>query len=151
METLSCSIEINSTVENVWKKMLEYDTYTIWTKPFHPYSNYEGSWEQGNEIKFVATAEDGTSEGMYSIIKENKPFERISIEHKGIIKNGVVYTEGEDVEKWVPTYENYNFNHVNGVTTVDVEMQVPAECISDFLKTWEKALKELKTLCETNV
>ncbi len=148
MAEVNYSISIKSNVQTVWDTMLAPNTYNEWTKAFHPGSSYEGSWEQGSEIKFIAVNENGTSEGMYSIVKENVPFKKISLEHKGIIKDGMVDTESEEVKKWAPSYENYIFNDNGDSIVILVEMQVPEEYVEQFARMWNKALEALKALCE---
>lgn len=148
MVAVNYSIEIKSDVQTIWDTMLAPDTYNQWTKAFHPGSSYEGSWEQGSEIRFVAQGENGKSEGMYSFVKENVLHKKISLEHKGIIKDGIVDTESEEVKKWAPSYENYTFT-VNGDSVeVLVEMQLSEEYVEHFDGMWKKALQALKELCE---
>jgi hypothetical protein len=148
METIQFSILINAPKEKVWHTMLDKPTYSEWTKAFHEGSDYEGSWEKGNEIRFVAPGKDGKPEGMYSRIKENIPHQFVSIEHLGHIKDGIVDTTSEEVKKWTPSFENYTFTEKDGQTEVKVEMQTPPEYKSMFEEMWPKALKELKSLCE---
>lgn len=148
MAEVNYSINIRSDVQTVWDTMLGQNTYNEWTKAFHPSSSYEGSWEQGSEIKFIALNENGTSEGMYSIVKENVPFKKISLEHKGMIKDGIIDTESEEVKKWAPSYENYTFNDNGDSVEILVEMQVPEEYVEQFARMWKNALEALKALCE---
>jgi hypothetical protein len=148
METLNFSILINAGKEKVWHTMLDKPTYEQWTVVFSPGSTYEGSWEKGSEIRFLGPNENGKSDGMYSKIKESIPYQFISIEHLGMVKNGVVDTTSEEVKKWTPAFENYTFTEKNGQTEVKVEMQSPAEHKDMFNGMWPKALKTLKELAE---
>ena len=79
METIRFSILINSDRQKVWHTMLDDKTYREWAKEFHVGSYYEGSWEKGSEIRFLAANEEGKLEGMLSKIKENIPYQFISI------------------------------------------------------------------------
>ncbi|MFT3681408.1 MAG: SRPBCC domain-containing protein [Ferruginibacter sp.] len=149
MDIIKFSILINAGKEKVWNSMLGDTTYRQWTKPFNETSYFEGNWEKDTEIRFLGTGKDGKAEGMYSRIKENIPHEFISIEHLGIISNGVVDTTSEEVKKWAPSFENYTFTETDGQTEVIVEMQISAEYKDAFEKMWPNALKELKTICES--
>ncbi|MDP1553200.1 MAG: hypothetical protein Q8M06_09320 [Methanobacteriaceae archaeon] len=59
MENQQFSIVINAPKEKVWHTMLDLDTYKIWTEPFMPGSFYEGNWNQGSKILFLAPDEEG--------------------------------------------------------------------------------------------
>ncbi len=125
--------------------MLDAETYTQWTVPFSPGSNYIGSWEQGSEIRFCDAS--GTS-GMFSKIKENRKLEFVSIEHLGMIADGVVDTTSEEVKKWTPAFENYTFTEVDGGTRVDIDMDIHEEYKAMFDEMWPKALAKLKEIAE---
>lgn len=150
MEPRRYSITIDAPREKVWKTMLEDATYRQWTSAFNEGGSYfEGSWEQGSEIRFIgpdpATGELG---GMYSRIHESRPHEFVSIEHLGIIVNGVVDTTSDEAKKWAPAFENYTFRDVGGATEVLVELDMNDEFAAFFDETWPVALGKLKALAE---
>ena len=125
--------------------MLDAETYVQWVSAFSKDSYYEGDWGEGSEIRFLHI--DGKN-GMFSRIKENREPEFISIEHVGMIKDGVVDTTGDEVKKWTPSFENYTFTEVDGGTQVDVEMDISEEYKSEFEDMWSKALAQLKEIAE---
>lgn len=137
--------------EKVWRAMLDDDTYREWTKVFSGSSYYKGSWEKGSKILFLGTdPETGKEMGMVSRVADNKLYEFISLEHLGIIKDGVEDMESEEAKKWVPAYENYTFKEKNGCTEVLVETDVNDEHAEMFEKMWPDALKKLKEIAERN-
>ena len=148
MQTLQFSILIHADKKQVWDIMLDKQTYQQWTKEFGAGSYYEGDWDKGSEIRFLAQDEHGQLQGMFSRIKENIPYEYISIEHIGMVANGIVDTTSDDVKKWVPSYENYSFADKDGKTELSVDVQVESEYLSMFSEMWPKALHALKALCE---
>lgn len=150
MQKLDFSIFINAPREKVWDTMLEDTTYRQWTKSFNAGSYYEGSWEQGSEIKFLGVDEQGNSDwsGMYSRIKENRPHEFISIEHIGLIKDGVVDTTSAEVKQWTPAFENYTFTTAENGTELAVDIDVNDAFKAEFETMWPKALEALKALAE---
>ncbi len=148
MDVLHFSTLINADKEKVWHTMLDKPTYSIWTKPFHPNSSFEGNWEEGSEIRFIAPSDNGNAEGMFSRIKKNDKYSFISIEHIGMISNGVVDTTSEQVKKWAPSFENYTFSPKGTQTEVTVDMQIDAAYKDEFEKLWPKALQALKELSE---
>jgi hypothetical protein len=148
MKTIEFSILINADRKKVWDTMLNDKTYRLWTKPFHAGSYYEGNWKKGSEIRFLGPDENGDIGGMFSRIKDNVEHEFISIEHLGMINNGVVDTISEEVKKWAPSFENYTFTNKGNQTEVKVEMQIADEYATMFNEMWPNALNELKRLSE---
>lgn len=85
---------------------------------------------------------------MVSRIKENRLHEFVSIEHLGIMKDGVEDTTSEEAKKFAPAYENYTFTEKDGVTEVSVDIDVAEEFADFFKETWPKALAKLKEVSE---
>lgn len=149
MQKLHTSIVINAPKEKVWHAMLDDKPYRVWTAAFNPGSYYQGDWSRGSKILFLGPSPDGSGEGgMVSRIAENKPFEFISIEHLGIIKNGVEDTTSAEAKKWTPAFENYIFEEKDGGTEVVVDMDVEDGVFEEFKKMWIGALQKLKELAE---
>lgn len=148
-QTLHYSIVINAPKEKVWHAMLDPEPYMEWTKAFNEGSHFEGSWEKGSKILFLGPdPETGKEMGMVSRIADNKPHEFISIEHLGVVKEGVEDTEGEEAKKWAPAYENYTFKEIDGVTEVLVDIDIEDEYVKMFDEMWADALKRLKEIAE---
>jgi len=145
MQKLHFSITINAPKEKVWHTMVDDKPYREWTAAFNPGSYYKGDWSKGSKILFLGpdpkTGEEG---GMVSRIAENKPYEFISIEHLGIVKNGVEDTTSEEARKWAPAFENYTFKEKGGATEVLVEIDIEDENKKMFEEMWPKALQKLK-------
>lgn len=149
MQIIKFSILINADKQKVWNTMLADKSYRAWTKEFHEGSCYQGSWKKGSEIRFTAPDKDGSQQGIFSRIRENVEYQFISIEHLGSITKGVVDTTSEEVKKWTPSFENYTFTERNSMTELKVEMQTVPEYKSMFEEMWPRALKALKSLCES--
>lgn len=131
--------------------MLQDETYRQWTAAFNEGSYFQGSWDKGSKILFLGpdpqTGEEG---GMVSRIADNRLHEFISIEHVGLVHNGVEDTTSEEAKKWAPAFENYTFTEKDGVTTVDVDMDSLEENAQMFDDMWPKGLQALKELAESN-
>lgn len=149
MKKLHFSMMINAPKDKVWHAMLDDQPYREWTNAFNEGSHYKGSWEKGSKILFLGpdpnTGEEG---GMVSRIAENKPYEFISIEHLGIVQNGVEDTTSEAARKWAPAFENYTFKDKDGATEVLVDIEVEDEYVQMFSEMWPKGLWKLKELAE---
>lgn len=148
MQKLHFSIDINAPKETVWETMLGEDSYREWTEVFAPGSHYLGDWNKGSKILFLAPDDSGKVGGMVSRIKDNRPFNYISIEHLGIVEDGKEDTSSESVTSWAGALENYTFREKNGTTEVLVEMDIVEEYEEMFRDLWPKALKKLKRLAE---
>lgn len=142
------NISIKAKAKHVYDTMIFDCTYREWTSIFNPTSRFEGSWNKGSKILFLGTGEDGNIGGMVSRIKENIPESFISIEHLGILKNGIEIVSGPDVEEWAGLLENYSFSEKDGATLVEVDIDTNADFKSYFSETWPKALEKLKEICE---
>jgi hypothetical protein len=150
MEKLRKTIFINAPRKRVWDVMLSDDTYRQWTEAFHPGSYFRGDWSKGSKILFLGPNPGGSGEGgMVSRIRDNKPHEFISIEHLGIVRDGVEDTESEEAKKWAPAYENYTFADRDGGTELTIDMDVDEKGKQNFEAMWSAALARLKGLAES--
>lgn len=148
MDKLHFSIVIKASKEKVWNTMLNEDTYRVWTEVLMPGSHYVGDWNKGSKILFLAPGESGQMGGMVARIKENRPYEYVSIEHLGMVEDGKEDTSSEAVQAWAGARENYTLKEVNGATEVLVDTDTVHEYKEMFLNTWPQALQKLKELAE---
>ncbi|HET7793041.1 MAG TPA: SRPBCC domain-containing protein [Rhizobacter sp.] len=144
MKTLKFEIAIKAPRPRVWTTMLAPDTYKAWTAAFCEGSYYEGSWDKGAKIRFLAPSGDG----MTAEIAENIPNEYVSIRHLGMFEKGVEDTTSEKVRAWAPAYENYRFADIPGGCQLSVALDTAPEWEQYMQETWPKALAVLKGLCE---
>ncbi len=149
MQKLHYSILIDAPKDKVWHTMLDDKPYREWTKAFSEGSYYKGNWEKGSKILFLGPdPTTGEEAGMVSRIAENKLYEFISIEHLGIVQNGVEDTTSEAARQWAPAFENYTFKDKDGATEVLVDIDVEDEHAQMFNDLWPAALRKLKELAE---
>ena len=144
MKTLHFETTIDAPRKDVWKVMLEPETYREWTSVFMEGSYYEGSWEKGSDIRFLGPDRSG----MKAVIAENRPFEFVSIKHVGFISEGVEDTESEQVRSWAPAFENYTLSDAGGSTKVEVDIDVNAAYEQDMADSWPPALAKVKEISE---
>jgi Activator of Hsp90 ATPase homolog 1-like protein len=143
MEKLYFSIVINAPKKKVWEVMLGKDTYSDWTELFSPGSYYVGDWSEGSKMLFLGPDETGQMSGMVSKIKENRPYEYVSIEHIGEVKNGK-----EEVTEWSGALENYTFKEIDGKTELLIKIDTVEDYKELFQDIWPKALQRLKEIAE---
>lgn len=135
---------ISAPPARVYERMLDLESYKDWTTAFAEGSYFDGSWAEGQRIRFLGPNGDG----MIAEIAANRPNEFLSIRHLGMLSNGVEDTESDAVRAWAPAYENYTFVVVPEGTRLEVELDV-AEAWLDYMnEAWPKALARLKEICE---
>lgn len=145
VKRLRWSATIDAPVANVVASMIDPDGYRDWTSVFAEGSYYEGSWQQGDTIRFLSPK----GEGIVAEIAEHRPNAFISIRHLGFTANGVDDFDSEAVRAWAPAYENYTFEPTATGTTLTVELDVTEDFEKYMTDTWPKALDRLKALCES--
>lgn len=154
MEKLSQSVYIHAPKEKVWHTMLDDETYRIWTAPFNETSHYQGDWSEGSKMLFLGSMKNEetgevTEGGMVSMVRENRPYEFVSLEHIGLIDgNGTEDTTSDAVKVWTPAFENYTFTEKDGGTEVTLEQDLAPEHLEMFREMWTKAFAVLKELAE---
>lgn len=150
MKRIHQVIFINAPREKVWDLMLGEASYREWTAVFCPGSYYRGSWEAGSKILFLGPAFEGRAEGgMVSRIKENRLHEYISIEHQGIVKDGVEDTSSEATREWSGAQENYAFADKDGGTELTIDCDSSDKEAESMEGMWIKALAKLKEMAES--
>jgi hypothetical protein len=141
MPSLNHTITIHAPKTHVYQLMLADKSYREWTSEFAQGSYYQGTWNKGAQILFLAPG----GGGMNARIAENKPAEFVSIEMLSEVRDGVPNT----LRQWHDVFENYTFSETQGITTLQVEISgVPNEWAEDLNTKWPKALAKLKVICE---
>lgn len=154
MERLRFDITVNAPAHRVHDLMLgltDKASYGKWTVPFDPTSTYEGSWDKGARITFIAIDKDGNRCGMVSEIADHVPGRFVSIRHCGMLERDNVITSGPEVEGWAGALENYTFDERDGITTVTVELDTTEQHREYMGTTFPTALALLKELAEQTV
>lgn len=146
MKKLRYSTHIHAPLEAVWETMLAPDTYRAWTSAFCEGSYFEGSWGQGETIRFLTPE----GEGMFGRIAENRRHEYLSIQLLGCIHGGVEDTTSEEARKFTPGVENYAFHAVDDGTHLEIDLDTTAEFEAYLQEAWPKALAKLRALCEVS-
>lgn len=144
MTRLTFSTTIQAPKEVVWRTMLEDETYRAWTSAFQEGSYAVTDWKQGSKALFLGP--DGS--GMVSRVAENRPNAFLSLEHIGIVNQGVEDTESDEVRKWAGAHENYTLTEEHGAVVVRIDMDSTEEHKKYFEEAWPKALAALKDLSE---
>lgn len=141
MKKLQFSIEINAPKEKVWEALWNDTNYRNCTSAFQEGAYFKGSLEKGSEVKFLGPENNG----MFGIVEENVPFEKMYFLHKGEIAAGEKQPEtyGDDA------IERYDLEEKNGGTALTATMNAPEDYIPYFADVFPKALEMVKQIAET--
>jgi len=129
-----------------YQSLIGRDSYKQWTSAFGDGLYFEGSWQQGQRIRFLTPE----GHGVLSEIAEHRPNEFISVRHIGYIADdGTEDTSSESIRAWAPAYENYTLTATPQGTTLTVDQDMTADFAS-MDEAWPKALAKLRELCEND-
>ncbi|MEZ4792318.1 MAG: SRPBCC domain-containing protein [Gelidibacter sp.] len=144
MKTLKFTTKINAPKEKVWGVLWGKESYKAWTKAFAEGSDVKTDWKEGSSVWFT----DGKDSGMYSIINKKVPNEQMTFKHLGMLKDGKELPNDETTESWSGAIEDYQLKEQNGITNVEVSVDITEEHKDYFDKTFPKALNIVKELSE---
>lgn len=144
LKRLQWSADIAAPASRVYQVMVGSESYGQWTSPFGDGLYFQGSWQQGQGIRFLTPS----GHGVISEIAENRPNEFLSIRHLGYIADGVEDTGSVAIRAWAPAYENFTFTATQQGTKLTVDQDMTEE-FESMVEAWPKALAKLKALCES--
>nr|WP_243687873.1 hypothetical protein [Methanobacterium formicicum] len=120
--------------KKVWEVMLGKKTYPLWTAVFMPGSHFVGDWSEGSKILFLAPDESGKMSGTVFQVKENKPYEFVSIENIGMVEEGKEDITSKEATVYAGALENYTLKELNGSTEVLIEQFPVRDIPPDYKK-----------------
>lgn len=151
MRKLQRTILINAPRERVWDVMLSDSTYRIWTTPFCPGSYFQGDWSEGSKMLFLAPGAEGEGEsGLVSRVKTHVPHEQLSLEHLGLVLNGVEDLRSPMALLWKGAIESYRLTEKDDATELAIELDIMEDERERMDAMWREGLEELKKLAEAS-
>lgn len=141
---LKFSVQINASKDKVWDALWSDASYRQWTEVFSPGSYAETDWKEGSKIKFL-TAE---GDGMYSVIETMNPSSQMTFRHLGTVLKDKEQPESKESEEWEGAKESYFLSEKDGITELNVEVDVTNQYQDYFNKTFPKALEIVKKNAE---
>ncbi len=149
MQKIIEKIIISATKEAIWDTITNRNKYQLWTEVFSVGSYFEGGWNKGDTIRFLAANKKGKLDGMISEIAESENHKFISIRHLGYIYDGIEDTTSDEIKLWAPSYENYTIQEIDAQhCQFTVEMDSTDDYYVMFLELWPKALMKIKEISE---
>ncbi len=144
LKRLQWSIDIVAPASKVYEMLVGPESYTQWTSAFGDGLYFDGSWQNGQRMRFLTPS----GHGVVSEIAENRPNAFLSVRHLGYIDdNGVEDTSSDAIRAWAPAYENFTFTATPQGTKLTVDQDM-TDAFESMPEAWPKALQKLKALCE---
>jgi uncharacterized protein YndB with AHSA1/START domain len=140
IEKLVFNIEVESTPEQLWKKLWDKKNYTYWAEPFCPGTYYDGDLKQGGRIHFLTPE----GEGMYSDVAYLKENSVVAFSHIGVMKDHKELPVDEETEKWSGSFETYTLLPAGNKTRLKVEVDVVDKYVDYMKETFPLSLERLK-------
>lgn len=144
MKKLEFTIDINAPAEKVWYSLWDEENYKNWTNAFCEGSYVVTDYKEGSKAHFLSPS----GEGMFSSVSINKPFEIMSFNHIGILKNFEEQPIDDETKLWSGCEERYELVENNGKTTVKASVDVIDQHVDYFDESFPNGLKKLKEIAE---
>ena len=121
---LKFEISINASVEKVWQKLWNKESYSQWTNVFCDGNYYKtDKFESGNRIHFLTPKGDG----MYSDIVKIIDNQYVKFSHIGNINNFEEMPISDDEKLWTGAKEIYHLSTIENTTKLEVLADVVTE------------------------
>lgn len=143
MQQLDFSIAVAAPASKVWQVLWFDATYRRWTSPFMEGSHAISDWQLGSKIQFLTPSGDG----MYSLIAELVPNQRMVFAAQGEVKKGVEQPPAD----WGGAQEAYTLTEKDGGTLLAVKLDTSEEYAGYFANMFPQALALVKELAENPV
>lgn len=144
MKKLEFTIDINAPAEKVWYSLWDEENYKNWTSAFCEGSYVVTDYKEGSKAHFLSPS----GEGMFSSVSINKPFEIMSFNHIGILKNFEEQPIDDETKLWSGCEEKYELSENDGKTTVKASVDVIDQHVDYFDQSFPNGLKKLKEIAE---
>lgn len=138
-QTIDQRVQINAPAQKVWQVMWDKNHYKTWAAAFTPGSHYVGDLKTGGHIQFLDPNQNGM-ESRVDSINENK---EITFLHQNELMAG---KEGRSLGNMS---ESYTLDEQDGITTLNVKVEMPEEYCTEMEVATKKAFQLLKELVES--
>ncbi|MFC6267815.1 SRPBCC family protein [Frigoriflavimonas asaccharolytica] len=140
MKKLEFTIEINASKEKIWEALWKAENYAEWTRAFCEGSHIKGDLVAGNTIQFL----DANNDGMFAIVTEMIPNEKMYFTHLGEVKAG----ESGDKIYEDESIENYDIVENDGKSDLTITINAPVEYLQFFTNYFPTAVQNIKNIAE---
>ncbi|MBS3990568.1 MAG: hypothetical protein KGZ51_00720 [Erysipelothrix sp.] len=142
MIELHFSISIEASKECVWKTLWDDNSFRDWASIIDEGTFMQGIMKEGKEVQFISSI---NGYGVTSTVEKMIENEYVLFKHQtDTIDSGQDTRERE----WSGGTESYSLNELNGLTILNVNMDVPYHQEETFVSLVPHALERIKELAE---
>lgn len=142
MQKMQFSIKIKASKAKVWKTLWGDKTFRDWGNIIDEGLYMVGEMKEGNGVQFISSV---SGYGVTSMIEKFTPNEFVSFRQMADTKES---GEQEREKEWTGGTESYELVEKNGMTSLTVNIDVPAGQKETFRIRLPKALERVKNLSE---
>ena len=135
------SVEIHASKEKVWDTLWQDEAFREWAGIIDPGTHMVGDLKVGSEIQFISA----NGYGVTSLVEKMTKNEFLQLRHHADTQE---YGSKERENEWTGGKESYSLAEKDGVTSLTMVVDVPAELEDYFTTTYPKALERIKELAE---
>ncbi|MGI2934000.1 SRPBCC family protein [Vibrio diabolicus] len=145
MLTLNYYVEISATPQRVWEVLTDAELYKRWAQAFSPQSQFDGIWEEGQDITFF----DPDMGGTRATIDIVQPQQHLEFHHIAIFNpDNRQQLDGDLASKWIGSREIYQIDTNSDRLLLNVTIHTHSDFVSMFNHGWEIALPLIKAISE---
>lgn len=142
MVTLEFEIQISASREQIWEALWADANFRHWTQVFAEGSYaVTNNWQQGSEVQFLLP--DGR--GMYSLIEQHEPLERMCFRHLGSIADG----RREPFPPPADNRECYSLTDTGTGVRLNARLETEPAAEPYFSERFPEALQRVKARAES--
>lgn len=134
--------EIQASKDKVWNVLLEDEYNRIWMAEFMEGSHAKTDWIVGHKVRFL----DNNDNGIVGRIITKQPYDIIEMEYDGEVVNGEDNLDSEMAQQMKGATEKYYLSEENGVTTLNVKVDMDATYYDMMSEAWDKAMDKIEEL-----
>lgn len=142
MKELRFQILIAAPKEKVWATLWRDQTLRQWASLMDPGTYMVGELKQASTVQFLS--KDGY--GVTSLVAEVIPNEYVLFKHQTDTQDNGTNVRAD---QWTGGKESYTLTYKNGLTTLAMSIDVPAELQKLMSTRYPQALARIKELSET--
>ncbi len=136
-------IDIQASREKIWSILWEDKTFRDWANIIDEGTYLVGEMVEGSKVQFLSAS---SGYGVTSLIEKLIPNEVVTFRHLADTKD---LGEQEREPEWTGGKETYRLTEKDGLTTLTVHSDIPAEQVTGFKSAVPKALARIKELAES--
>ncbi len=142
MKQVHYSVTINATKEQVWATLWQDESFRDWASIIDPGTYMVGDLKVDSEIQFISS-ENGY--GVTSLVERLTVGEFLLLRHHSDTQDSGKHHRAN---QWTGGEESYSLTSNDGLTTLDVTLDIPTELEEILRLSYPLALKRVKHLAE---